>query len=110
MPQGWKSSVKATHLVIAVHDHFVHKARYSQRKATNPSESLPSRRAETANHEESTTASMLPETPEEDMWALEYVTANRIQSLMEALDDDGSSFVTVDEVNQFTGSRPQEWR
>jgi len=107
MTQEWKRSVKATHLVIALHDHFVWKAQYSRRKATNPSESQPDGQAETANDVGTTT---LLETPVEDTWALEYITVNRIQSLMEALDDDGSSFVTVDEVNEFTSSRPKGWR
>ena len=100
-------SVKATHLVIALHGHFVWRAQYSRGKATNPSESQPNERAETANHGETIT---LPEIPVEDLWALEYITVNRIQSLMEALDDDGSSFVTVYEVNEFTNSRPEGWR
>ena len=109
-PQEWKGSIKATHLVIAIHDHFVWKLQYAQKKATNTSESQPIEQAGSTNHVETLTASTLPETPVEDMWALEYITVDRIQSLMEALDDDGSSFVTVYEVNEFTSSRPEKWR
>ena len=110
MPQGWKWSVKATHLVMALHDHFVWKAQYSHKKATDPRTSQSNRRMEVPNRAETMPASMLPDISAEDMWALEYITVNRIQSLMEALDDDGSSFVTVYELNEFTSSRPERWR
>ena len=112
-PQGWKGSVKATHLVIALHDHFALKAaQYSHSVASNPNEPRPGEQAETVNHTKTSTVTIgaLPETPVEDMWALEYISVNRIQPLMEALDDDGSSFVTVNEVNEFTRRRPVGWR
>ena len=35
---------------------------------------------------------------------------NRLQSIAEAFDDDSSGFVTIAEVNQFTSSRPKDWR
>jgi hypothetical protein len=63
-----------------------------------------------ANQVDTIAASALPETPVEDMWALEYISMNKIQSLIEALDDDGSSYVMVNEVNAFTSSRPEGWR
>ena len=80
--------------------------------ATNPNEPQLGEGVETANHTETSTITVgtLPETPVEDMWALEYISVNRIQPLMEALDDDGSSFVTVNEVNEFTSRRPVGWR
>ena len=51
-----------------------------------------------------------PNASEEDQWALEYITVLRVQPLIEALDDDVSSFVTVSEVNAFTAARPLTWR
>ena len=45
-----------------------------------------------------------------DQWALEYMTVVRIQPLIEAIDDDVSSFITVAEVNAFTAARPSNWR
>ena len=51
-----------------------------------------------------------PHAPREDEWALQYITVLRVQPLIEALDDDVSSFVTVAEVNAFTAARPQTWR
>ena len=75
-----------------------------------PGESQPSRQAETSNHEETITANPLPEIPVKDRWSLQYIAMNRLRPLVEALDDDGSSSVTVDQVNEFTSSRPKEWR
>ncbi len=46
----------------------------------------------------------------DDLWALEYINVFRVQPLIEALDDDVSSFVTIAEVNVFTAARPLGWR
>ena len=45
-----------------------------------------------------------------DEWALEYININWVRKFMEAFDGDGSGFVTIKEVNDFTRSRPQDWR
>jgi hypothetical protein len=45
-----------------------------------------------------------------DGWALKYINIGRMQSILEAFDDDVSGFVTVNEVNSFTRSRPLGWR
>jgi hypothetical protein len=45
-----------------------------------------------------------------DNWARAYVDIRWLQPLCESFDDDASGFVTTDEVNSFTSSRPQEWR
>lgn len=44
-----------------------------------------------------------------DLWALQYINVFRVQQLVEAIDDDVSSFVTVDEINAFTSERPLGW-
>ncbi|RDX50314.1 hypothetical protein OH76DRAFT_469327 [Lentinus brumalis] len=77
---GWKGSVKAKHLVMALRDHFAEGSHAA---------------AHTANRA--------------DDWALQFITVLRIQPLIEALDDDLSSFVTVAEANAFTDVRPQKW-
>ena len=58
----------------------------------------------------SITQHAIPATPAEDLWSLRYITVHRSQPLIEAIDDDGSSFITVNEVNKFTTSRPEDWR
>jgi len=45
-----------------------------------------------------------------DKWALKYITINRVRTIAEALDDDASGFVTIQEVNAFTRARPLDWR
>ena len=47
---------------------------------------------------------------DEDEWALEWINITRLQAIVEAFDDDASGFITVEEVNHFTTSRPEEWR
>jgi len=96
--------VKATHFVIALHDYFTAKA---SRKAIITNTSSTNAPAESANN---TGTTLLPDTPAKDSWALEYINVRLIQPLMEAIDDDASSFVTVSELNDFTSCRPKEWR
>lgn len=48
--------------------------------------------------------------PRNEAWALRYITASRAQLLVEAINHDLSSFVTVSEVNTFTSMCPAGWR
>lgn len=57
-----------------------------------------------------TTVTLPTETLADDSWALQYINVRQIQPLIEAIDDDGSSFVTVNELNEFTSCRPKGWR
>ncbi|KAI0630036.1 hypothetical protein C8Q77DRAFT_236077 [Trametes polyzona] len=87
---GWKRSVEAKHLVMAIRDHFAEKSH-----GVFPKDD---------------TSEVPPQAVSRvDTWALQYITAGRIQPLLEAIDDDFSSFVTVTEVNAFTAARPAEW-
>lgn len=70
--------------------------------ATNTKENL--------EHIASIASRALTATPAEDLWSLQYISLHRIQPLIEALDDDGSTYITVTEVNSFTTSRPNGWR
>ena len=103
--------MKATHFVIALHDYFTAKASWktaitSAGSADAPEEAPTDAPAGTVN----TNTTSLPDTAVEDSWALEYITVRLIQPLVEAIDDDASSFVTVSELNDFTSSRPKGWR
>ncbi|KAL0568231.1 hypothetical protein V5O48_013758 [Marasmius crinis-equi] len=96
---GWKGSVKAVYLVMALHDHFSAKLRDAPtEKYIKDNVSTKKARPE-----------QLPPTPPEDRWALKYISIDRVQPLIEALDEDGSSYITVSEVNTFTSSRPEGW-
>ena len=45
-----------------------------------------------------------------DQWALPFIGVNHARNILEAFDDDASGFVTVKEANDFTRSRPLNWR
>ncbi|KAF9793080.1 hypothetical protein BJ322DRAFT_1154205 [Thelephora terrestris] len=45
----------------------------------------------------------------EDSWAVKYINIGRARTIMEAFDDDASWFITVNEVNNYTRSRPLNW-
>jgi hypothetical protein len=45
-----------------------------------------------------------------DAWAIKFIDVTRLQPISEAFDDDASGFITISEMNQFTGSRPPDWR
>ncbi|TCD69483.1 hypothetical protein EIP91_007413 [Steccherinum ochraceum] len=43
-----------------------------------------------------------------DQWAVAYIDSTRIQSIMEAFDNDASGYVTIPELNAFTDGNPRE--
>ncbi|OJT06673.1 hypothetical protein TRAPUB_2476 [Trametes pubescens] len=86
----WRGIVKARHLVLALHDHFAQKIDDQQRAVA---------RGTSPQHPVS----------ESDRWALECLDLMHLQQIIEALDTDASGFITVQEVNNFTTSRPNGW-
>ena len=81
--------MKARHLVLAIHDHYLQKV-------------------DDKNHGIRTEGAR--PIVEGDAWTLQYIDLMHLQPIIEALDADTSGFVTIQEVNQFTTSRPQGWR
>jgi hypothetical protein len=45
-----------------------------------------------------------------DAWAIKFFNIMQLQPILEAIDDDASGFITIEEINRFTCSRPVEWR
>jgi hypothetical protein len=45
-----------------------------------------------------------------DAWAIKFIDVTRLRPISEAFDDDASGFITISEMNRFTGSRPPDWR
>jgi hypothetical protein len=45
-----------------------------------------------------------------DAWAIKFIDLAWLQPISEAIDDDASGFISVNEVNRFTSSRPADWR
>ncbi len=48
--------------------------------------------------------------PKNDRWALKYINVSHVQPILEAIDDDGTGFISVKEVNTFVTSKPSGWR
>ncbi|KAI5899169.1 uncharacterized protein SCHCODRAFT_02660832 [Schizophyllum commune H4-8] len=45
----------------------------------------------------------------DEQWAIDALTMLTVQPITEALDDDGTGYVSTWEVNAFTSSRPDDW-
>ncbi|KAJ7785322.1 hypothetical protein DFH07DRAFT_976101 [Mycena maculata] len=86
---SWRSSVKTRHFVMALRDHFQDGKRVKRDQGKDQDEA--------------------PVVDKADEWALEYINVVRLQPISEAFDDDASGWVTVNEVNEFTTSRPLDW-
>ncbi|PIL33826.1 hypothetical protein GSI_03532 [Ganoderma sinense ZZ0214-1] len=85
----WPGHVKARHFVLALRDYYRQQVR--RKREASPVDNVKSRLADG------------------DEWALEWININRLQAIVEAFDDDASGFITVEEVNYFTTSRPKGW-
>ncbi|KAF8149382.1 hypothetical protein B0H34DRAFT_785385 [Crassisporium funariophilum] len=104
---GWKGSVKARHFVLALHDHYTDKLSKAGSSDTptvdrGSQASLPSPRPP-----RSTTSLFFKRL--DDRWALAYINAAYVQPILEAVDDDGTGFVSIKEVNTFVATRPDGW-
>lgn len=47
---------------------------------------------------------------EAELWALKHIDVAHVQPIVEAMDEDGSGFISVKEANKFALSRPPGWR
>jgi hypothetical protein len=117
-PQGWKGSVKARHFVMAVQDHFrelQHDLSLKQKDAWSTIQNITTNTSVSPTAGLKTIASISGQVTAardllSDEWALKYICVFRVQPLIEAIDDDVSSFITISEINKFTASRPNHWR
>ncbi|TFK17049.1 hypothetical protein FA15DRAFT_676340, partial [Coprinopsis marcescibilis] len=111
---GWKGSVKARHFVLALHDYYTDRVNQrasdptmgADRSSTSP---LPSPVPRSPLPGARSHMSMAPKRRQDDRWALAYINAAYVQPILEAVDDDGTGFVSVMEVNTFVESRPEGW-
>ncbi|KAG9025099.1 hypothetical protein FRB95_010572 [Tulasnella sp. JGI-2019a] len=89
--EKWRSNVKARHLILSFHDYF------TEPKATPDDEP----------HEDAEKLTTItPGHPEE--WTLEYMSPLYVSPIQDALDDDGSGFVSINEINEFTRQKPKD--
>nr|GAT44760.1 predicted protein [Mycena chlorophos] len=90
---GWRSSVKARHFVMAIRDYFQQQSKRAKQEMAQVDAAIKS------------DSSLIIE----DEWALEFIDISHLQAISEAFDDDASGFVTLTEVNTFTGNQPTGW-
>jgi len=96
---------------MAIHDHFDAKSGAALKHIYSLTSNATDVSAEDRLKEIATLAKdVIPSMPPEDQWALEFISVHRVRPLIEAVDDDCSSFASVAEVNAFTASRPAGWR
>jgi hypothetical protein len=87
---GWKGSVPAQHFVLALNDCYT--------RSGNDDTTIPS----TAGSPQSSSA-VAPAWAVDDRWALAYINLAHLQPIMQAVDDDGSRFVSIKLRNVTTG-------
>jgi len=46
---------------------------------------------------------------QDDRWTLSYINLAHVQPILEAIDDDGTGFISIREVNAFTKGQPAGW-
>ena len=90
--KAWRGNVKARHFVLALRDYYLEKL---TSETSGVSDMTPSAISNSTNSDE---------------WAIKYIDVLWVQPILEAIDDDASGFITVNEVNRFTSSRPVDWR
>ncbi|KAH9484737.1 hypothetical protein JR316_0001637 [Psilocybe cubensis] len=103
---SWKGSVKARHFVLALHDYYTDKLSKARKDSpiiegtglTSPLHRPPLRSPSSSAFKR-----------QDDKWALAYINAAYVQPILEAVDDDGTGFVSVKEVNTFVKERPDGW-
>jgi len=96
---------------MAIHDHFSEKSGAALKQIYSLTNNATDISAEDKLKEIATVAhDVIPSMPPEDQWTLEFISPHRVKPLIEAVDDDCSSFASVAEVNAFTARRPAGWR
>ncbi|KAJ6573432.1 hypothetical protein DFH09DRAFT_916098 [Mycena vulgaris] len=108
--QGWKGSVKARHFVLALNDYYTDK--FSNIDiAVAVAESTAGSAPPSPLMSPAFSDAELPADAkrEDDRWALSYINVAHLQAILEAVDDDGTGFVSIKEANDFAVSRPAGW-
>ncbi|KAG6824031.1 hypothetical protein H0H92_008223, partial [Tricholoma furcatifolium] len=110
--EGWKMSVKARNFVVreyyisGLHLNLERKTE-EQVVQTSPGPNL---QVPDVIDTESNITNVLPAVSHiNDVWAYEYINVSYLQPISEAIDDDGSGLITINEINDFTRSCPKNW-
>ncbi|KJA15486.1 hypothetical protein HYPSUDRAFT_58773 [Hypholoma sublateritium FD-334 SS-4] len=100
---GWKGSVKARHFVLALQDYYTDKIN------SMVSENLGGGRRQSGMPILAQRKDLLSFRQQNNKWTLAYINAAYVQPILEAFDDDGTGFISIKEVNNFTESCPKGW-
>ncbi|KAJ6561062.1 hypothetical protein DFH09DRAFT_1160351 [Mycena vulgaris] len=100
--QGWKGSVPAQHFVLALND-------YCTKFGSDGPTAAGSASASSILTSTSPAGPPADADSTEDRWTLVYINLAHLQPILEAVDDDGSGFVSIKEANDFATSRPPGW-
>ncbi|KIK51274.1 hypothetical protein GYMLUDRAFT_208804 [Collybiopsis luxurians FD-317 M1] len=100
----WKGSVKARYFVLALGDFYVDKqiSKDTSRFPVSPANPLSQDSTDRRNGSPDAIF-------KDDRWALKYLDISRVQPILEAIDDDGTGFISIKEVNTFVRSKPDGW-
>ena len=108
--------MKARHFVLALHDYYTDKLSKAGGSGSDTPPRMtdgrpfpPGSAAQTPRTPKSGTSAVFKR-QQDDKWALAYINAAYVQPILEAVDDDGTGFVSVKEVNTFVAERPDGWR
>ncbi|KAG6809584.1 hypothetical protein H0H92_015668 [Tricholoma furcatifolium] len=106
---SWKGTVKSRHFVLALRDYFMNGQKVWQSPISSASQiqSPPPTSLDTPekeNIEFPAAAAYI-----HDEWAELYIDVTYLRAISEAIDDDGSGFINIQEVNTFTTTRPEGW-
>ncbi|KAJ7057598.1 hypothetical protein C8F01DRAFT_1306379 [Mycena amicta] len=106
---SWKRSIKARTFVLALNDYYAEKYRRTHLEIEGSEMS-----SGDADRPGSPTFSVMrldarQQEPDDDSWALAYINVAHLQPILEAVDDDGSGVVTVQEANDFARGKPKGW-
>ncbi|KAJ3851314.1 hypothetical protein EV368DRAFT_65857 [Lentinula lateritia] len=85
----WKGSVEARHFVLALQDFYIENLTGLSRVASP----------------------ITPTSIASSNWpvALKYINISKAQPILKAIDDDGTGFISIKEVNTFALSKPKGW-
>ncbi|KAF9002450.1 hypothetical protein BDQ17DRAFT_1425778 [Cyathus striatus] len=110
---GWRGSVRAVNFVFALRDYFLSpvdgqnaNGQDSQSTSLQPTVPFPSP-PPTSKVEPPAIDFM---TTLGDEWTKKYINISHLQPILESIDDDGSGFISIWEVNRFTLDCPRGWR
>ncbi len=112
LQQGWKgSSVKAKHLILALHDYFTDRLKAPTRGSSPISMLSPSGFEPGGPIKSPISPGDFSLKGKTDQWTLAYLNISHLQPILEAVDDDATGFITIKEINTFTNvkSRPPNW-